>query len=94
MLNVKISLNSIGWHECVNLPSFNRNDYTPNGDDTTSTSGWGGWVPLHATKAYLLGITYKNFDKQNILGQMQTFALVVIAGRYQIISSRFHLIGY
>ena len=87
MLNVRISSNSLGWHECVNLPRFNSNDYTPNSDDTTSTSGWGGWVPLSATKAYLLNVTYKNSDKPNISGETQSFALVVINSKYKMIST-------
>jgi hypothetical protein len=87
MLNVKIFSNSIGWHECVNLPRLNSNDYTPNSDDTTSVSGWQGWVPLNATKAYLLNVTYKNSNKPNISGETKSFALVVIKGKDQMIST-------
>ena len=88
MQNVKISSNSIGWHECVNLPRFNSNDHTPNSDDTTSTSGWGGWVPLNATKAYLISVTYKNPAKVNTnMGMPESFALVMVKGQYKMISS-------
>ena len=87
MLNIRISQNSIGWHECINLPRFNINDYTPNGDDTTSTSDWAGWVPVSATKAYLLSVTYKNSIKPNISGERQSFALVAISGKYKMIST-------
>ena len=94
MLNVKISSNSIGWYECVHLPRLNSNDYTPNSDDTTSSSGWGGWVPLNETKAYLLNFTYRNSSETNISGETKSFALVVIKGKYQMISTYGPLSGY
>ena len=87
MQNVRLPSAYAGWHECVNLPIPNSNDFTPNSDDTTSTSGWEGWVPLSATKAYRFNASYKSNANMNKQMGQESFGLVVVHGKYSVIAS-------
>ncbi len=83
-----------GWHECVNSPIPNVNDYTPNSDDTISISGWEGWVPLGASKAYRFNATHINSAGTSKQMNAEYFGLVVIKGKYLVITSKIPLTNY
>lgn len=94
MQNVRLPSAYAGWHECVNLPIPNSNDFTPNSDDTTSTSGWEGWVPLSATKAFRFSASYKNNVNMNKQMDQEFFGLVVVKGKYLVIASYSPLLDF